>query len=147
MSSATFLIGTNRPTESTTLTVRQPERRARVRSVGPEQFGVDAFGHRMHRAAQQRRQIRGGPAVCHQRIRLLDIGGVSRVRRAGKIDHHRDVAAPQPRRLIQRMRMHDVRSRLGRAAIRCHAARQNHSSSRCSAFIVIRPKPRVCCHR
>ena len=63
------------------------------------------------------------------------------MRRAGKVDHHRDVAAPQPRRLMQRVRVHDVGQRPAGARSRRHAARQNHSSSRCSAAIVSAAEP------
>ena len=82
---------------------------AQARSVGREAVGVDAFRHAVDRHADARRQMFRRPAVADERVGLLEVAAVAPVRLARHVDHDRCFVHSQPRRLIQRVRVDDVR--------------------------------------
>ena len=128
------------------MTTRLRSRRsalAQRRSIGTKSVGVDALRDALDGAAEFAGQLARRPPVGDQRVRLLQIPRYRAVRLARQIDDDRNVADAKARRLVQRVRVHDVGLSLARA-MRRHAARQNHSSSACSAVIVRRPNPRRC---
>jgi hypothetical protein len=96
-----------RHTESDPLP-REPELLAQVVAGRPEQLRVHTFRHRVNGHAERGRQLARGPTVGHQRVGVPDVCRVAWIRFTGKVQHHRRTAAPEPRRLVERVRMHDV---------------------------------------
>ena len=88
--------------------VGEPQRLAHAAAFRVEQLGVHTFRHALDVEAEEPGQLRGRPAVGHQRVGAAEILGVAGVRLAGQVDDDRHIAEPQPRRLIQGVRVHDV---------------------------------------
>ena len=107
-SSRMFLIGTSRVTAITTRLPVEMKLLAQPRAVGTESLGVDTLRHPRDRSAEFAGQLLRRPAVGDQRVGPLQIPRVSGIGLARQVDDDGDVADPEPRRLMEGVRMHEV---------------------------------------
>src|SRR5205823_2828577 len=70
---------------------------------------IESLWHNLYRPIEQSRQLRGRPTIADQRIGLSKIGDVAMIRFAQQGYHDGNVFRAEPRRLMQSVRVDDVR--------------------------------------